>query len=246
MSGLALLGVIAALVLPFLVAGWYRRSTRTIYDGTATLINIGILGNTTRDREYDYVHVEVPGHGALLMRVRKDRISACNGCTTELVVTVKQAPFGKPHIATAIWPGETSVETIEEGSAQLWMPLWYLMLGMGSLVLFAAPAGTQSALMQHASLYGSMLILALSGFMFGWLSKHKLDNIGEARSTMFGFIPLGRGITGLATMTAVCIALNLAIFWTPSILLLLGLNTAFVMGGCAALLLKVTRRQRTA
>jgi hypothetical protein len=237
MSALAIFGIVAALVAPLLVVSVFRRATRTVYDGVATLINVGILGNTAREKDYDYVNVEVPGHGALLLRVEKRRLT-CHGCTTEVGITVRQSPFGKPYIATVQWPDQSRPESVDENfGGKVILPLWYFFVGMGALVL-AADAST--ALGQHLALYASALILALAGFSFSWQSDTKLD--AEAKSSVLG-IPVGRGMSGLVVMTAICFAVNAAIFWTPSIFLLLGLNTAFAMGACAALIWK-TRQLR--
>jgi hypothetical protein len=178
----------------------------------------------------------------MLLCVTKARLaSLAKAGITNVTVTVRQPPFGEDYIHSVIWPGENRVELAERSGGQIAFGLYFLFLGIMTMIYL--PEGA-SALVQHIALYTSALVVATGGYAFARLSPalaHSNGDISEAQSRFLG-IPLGRGKGGLFAMTLVCLALNAALFWSPSILLLLGLNTAFALGGCVAYLQRALQR----
>jgi hypothetical protein len=237
MFGAYILGIAAAVAIPYLLWRLFSNNSVEIYDGPATVLCVSLLGNQRYDKENDFVNVDVPGHGIMLHSVPTARVAQFSPAA-HVIVTLRKRPLGKPYIASIIWPGENRVEPTENNGAALFLGGMYLLLGMAALI--AMPHGV-SAIEQHVMLYISALILALGGYVFGSMTNTKLGDVSTAQSRFLG-LPVGRGTTGILTMLGICIAINAVVFWTPSILLLLGLNTAFAMGGCAALLQRTLQR----
>lgn len=235
MPVLFFLCVLAALIVPYVVWRWYDGNTREIYDGPASVVNVTLLGNRAFNKDYDYVSVALPARQSMLLRVSKARLATLKTAgITEVVVTVRQPPIGDEYIHSVIWPGETKVEVTERSGAPIAIGLYFLFFGMLTLVFMPTDV---SPLMHHAALYTSALVLAIGGYAFTRMSlsgpPRDAGEMQNAQSRFFG-IPLGRGKNGLLVMTLVCLALNAVLFWSPSILLLIGLNTAFALGACVA------------
>jgi hypothetical protein len=237
MFGAYLLGLAATVAIPYLLWRVFVNNNREVYDGPATVLCVSLLGNQRYDKDNDFVNVDVPGYGIMLHSVPAARVQQFSPAAN-VIVTLRKPLIGPAYIASIIWPGEKRVEAQENSGAALFLGTTYLMLGMAALIAMPHDA---SAFAQHLMLYASALVLALGGFVFGTMTNSKLGDIAESQSRFLG-IPLGRGTTGLILMTVLCAAINAAIFWTPSILLLLGLNTAFAMGGCLALLKRSLQR----
>jgi hypothetical protein len=230
------LTALVGMALPYLLYRVVSGCTQQIYDGPASVIPIGLLGDNAREKGFDYYQVVVPGHNSpVLLRVETSRMQNF-GATAEVVVTVNKPLIGEAYVASVIWPGESRVEHMVRDGGAIFLSVCFMLTGMFSLVYLPLAGGVW----QHIMLYGTAGMIAAAGYVAIAFSKPSgKDDIGESR---FLFIPLGRGIRGLVVMTTLCVAINAAIFWTPSLLLLIGLNTAFAMGSCVAMLQRALQR----
>lgn len=231
------LTALVGIALPYLLYRVVAGCTQQIYDGPATVIPIGLLGDSAREKGFDYYQVVVPGHNShVLLRVQTSRM-ANFGATAEVVVTVNKPLIGEAYVASVIWPGEARVEHMVRDGAAIFLAVCYMLTAILSLVYLPLVGGIP----QHIMLYGTAVMLAAAGYVATALSKPPKGDVGVSR---FLGIPLGSGIKGLIVMTALCVAINAAIFWTPSLLLLIGLNTGFAMGSCVALLQRALQRNK--
>ncbi len=229
-----------ALVAPYLIWSRYQKGKVTVYQGPATVLQTPLLGSSAVDKDYDFLHVEVPGRESMLLRVSRERLSKLSGLVSNVQIVISKLPFGKPFIESVQWPGESSFESEEDNFKGLGLSGTYLMLALGSVAAigYLSIAGAPLTLVGHVALYYSALLLAMSGYVMGRYMQKAPER--SKLSAKFLFISLGSGLTSLYLLFAVCALLTAVSFWWFSFLILIpGLNAAMALGGLVATLQKL-------
>ncbi len=231
MSIVLVLGGLVAFVAPILLHIFYFSGKQVLYEGAATCRSY-TKTVFERERRYALVFVEVPGIGEILTEISHSRAMALSQMTDPVTVKVVKQPFKQAHIESIAFAGEAP-EPAAPSYDGMGLSLYYFVLAFAPLLWI--PSHTDhGSLAQHVALYFSALSFAAAGFSINALSKDKVE-LQKAQAKLL-FIPLGSGYFGVYMMWALSVAATIACFWQPSLLIFIGLNTAFAAGSIPGVL----------
>lgn len=231
MSIVLVLGGLVAFVAPILLHIFYFSRKQVLYEGTATCRSY-TKTVFERERRYALVFVEVPGHGEILTEISHARAMTLSQMSDPVTVKVVKQAFKSAQIESIAF-ADGAPEPAAPSYDGLGLSLYYFFLAFVALLWL--PGKTDGgALAQHIALYFSALSFAAAGFSINALSKDKVE-LQKAQARLL-FIPLGSGYFGLYTMWVLAVAATIACFWQPSLLILIGLHTAFAAGSIPGIL----------
>lgn len=231
MSIVLVLGGLVAFVAPILLHIFYFSGKQVLYEGTATCRSY-TKTVFEQPRRYALVFVEVPAIGEILTEISHARAMTLSPMTDSVTVKVVKQPFKSAQIESIAF-ADGAPEPAAPSYDGLGLSLYYFFLAFAALLWL--PGKTDGgALAQHVALYFSAFSFAAAGFSINALSKDKVE-LQKAQARLL-FIPLGSGYIGLYTMWVLAVAATIACFWQPSLLILLGLNTAFAAGSIPGVL----------
>jgi hypothetical protein len=226
-----------SLFLPLLIFTWYNRQTHLVYQGEVQVSSIGLLpAFRSSVVAYDFVSVFLPDKTSIIVEVSKERLAKFEQMRVPVgkgYANISRGLLGTPYVSALQLPGEESMQ-VDKRDSGLYLSVAYLLLGMLSFTWLFNPV-VQSDVGKLAALLPAMLFV-VSGYALG---RFKLPSIGADSSSHFlGFIPMGSGKTGIATMSVLALAITAASFYCGGLLFLLGMNTAVAFGMMLALLAK--------
>ncbi len=224
-------GGLLAFAAPILLYVFYFSGKQVLYEGAATCRSY-TKTVFERERRYALVFVDVPGIGEVLTEISHSRALSLSQMTDPVTVKVVKRPFKRAEIESIAF-GDAAPEPQAPCYDGMGLSLYFFLLGFVPLLLLPQPAAA-GGLAQHVVLFYSALSFAAAGFSINALSKDKID-LRKAQARLL-FIPLGSGYVGLYTMWALAVAASIACFWQPSLLIFIGLNTAFAAGSIPGVL----------
>ena len=226
---------LGSILLPFLIFTWFNRQTHLLYQGEVQVSSISLMPEL-RDKDYDFITVFLPDSTSVVAELSKTRLAKFQQMRVPVAkgyAKIARDVSGKPYVSALQLPGEDSMQ-VDEGDSGLYLSIAYFLLGFLSFTCVFNP--TMHADIGDLAVLLPALLFLVSGYTLGrfklpWLSA-------DSPSHFLGFIPMGSGKTGIATMSVLALAITAASFYYGGLLFLLGMNTAVAFGMMLALLEK--------
>ena len=234
MQTLLLYGLLA-LVAPYAIFAWSRRSSVVTFRGDVTVSTVGLMPRMRASvTSYNFVTVFLPDGKTMVMQVSQERLRRLSALATTAYITVVQPLFGDRYIASVKWAGESEAEVGDSKNDGLYLSLSYLMLGMLSLCVVLNPVN-QAVLGAYGLAYSASL-LALSGWVIGFVHMKPLPADAEMR--FLGLVSVGRGRTGLWVAAVAAAALTVGCFYLGGLLCFVAMSAAVAFGQLLAMAAK--------
>lgn len=242
MLSLPVFGALVALVAPYLVWLWHRRTEFVIYQGEATILHYGLL---PKERsavvDYDFLYVEAPGLPSLLLEVSKSRLHKLTGVRSQVEITITKRRYCRPQITAVHWPGEREPEKVSGHYRGIGPACVYFLLGVATLFM-AETLHVLPGFDVHSQLWFGAAALALSGYVMGRYVNGVPTDPDAVGVNVLG-VSLGTGLPAVLALTLICAVLTLWCFSARSFLVLFpGIHAALALGSLLALLQRLPRR----
>jgi hypothetical protein len=224
-----------ALVVPYTIFFFFRRSTRVVFQGQVVVANVGLM---PRERSattpYDVYPVFLPDGTQMGLQISQARMRRLREIGPTAVITVQQPLIGARYISSVQLPGEEKAGPGDKRFGGLYLSSTYCILAMWAFLVVTEP--NIASVLGHFGTAIVALLAAVSGWAFGGYHTEPLPAYAETR--LLG-MSLGKGRQSLFNGAVLAAAVTVGCIWYGGFAAaVFGLSFAFVAGQYCGMAMK--------